>query len=104
MRVPRPMICLNSVIELMRLSSTMRWQVCASTPVDMLRGGGNDREGGFGIDEIVELCLAFIVVAGDAHHVALIGGGEVGIGVDQCLAHAFGVVDVFTEHDGDRKS
>ena len=33
MRVPRPTICLNSVIELMRLSRTMRWQVCASTPV-----------------------------------------------------------------------
>ena len=29
------MICLNSVMDLMRLSSTIRWQVCASTPVDI---------------------------------------------------------------------
>jgi hypothetical protein len=33
MRVPRPMICLNSVIDWMRWSSTMSLQVCASTPV-----------------------------------------------------------------------
>ena len=31
--MPRPMICLNSVSDLMRWSSTIRWQVCASTPV-----------------------------------------------------------------------
>ncbi len=35
MRVPRPMICLNSVMDLICLSSTIRWQVWASTPVDM---------------------------------------------------------------------
>ena len=33
MRVPRPMICLNSVIDWMRWSSTMTLQVWASTPV-----------------------------------------------------------------------
>ena len=35
MRVPRPMICLNSVMDWMRLSSTMSLQVWASTPVLM---------------------------------------------------------------------
>ncbi|MCY1535139.1 hypothetical protein D9M68_705310 [compost metagenome] len=34
-RVPRPMICLNRVIDLMPWSSTMSLQVCASTPVLM---------------------------------------------------------------------
>ncbi len=33
MRVPRPMICLNSVIDWMRWSSTISLQVWASTPV-----------------------------------------------------------------------
>ncbi|MOA54660.1 hypothetical protein D3C78_1783210 [compost metagenome] len=33
MRVPRPMICLNSVIDLMCWSRTISLQVCASTPV-----------------------------------------------------------------------
>ena len=33
MRVPRPMICLNSVIDLMVWSSTISLQVWASTPV-----------------------------------------------------------------------
>jgi hypothetical protein len=33
MRVPRPTICLNSIIDSMRWSSTMSLQVLASTPV-----------------------------------------------------------------------
>ena len=33
MRVPRPMICLNSVIDLISLSSTISLQVLQSTPV-----------------------------------------------------------------------
>jgi hypothetical protein len=35
MRVPRPIICLNSVMELMLRSRTTSLQVLASTPVDM---------------------------------------------------------------------
>ena len=101
MRVPRPMICLNSVIESMRRSSTIRWQVWASTPVviscEVLAMTGI---GGFGVDEVVELGLALVVVAGDAHDVLAVGGGEVGIGVDQGLPHALGVVDVLAEDDG----
>ena len=31
--MPRPMICLNSVIDWIGWSSTMSLQVCASTPV-----------------------------------------------------------------------
>ena len=36
-RVPRPMICLNSLMELMTLSSTIRRQVLQSTPVVIRR-------------------------------------------------------------------
>ena len=57
-------------------------------------------KGGFRVDEVVELRLALVVVAGDAHDVLAVGGGEVGVGVDQGLAHALGVVDVFAEDDG----
>ena len=101
MRVPRPMICLNSVIELMRLSSTISWQVCASTPVviscDVVAMTGIGR---FGVDEVVELRLALVVVAGDPHDVLAVGGGEVRVGVDQRLPHPLGVVDVLAEDDG----
>jgi hypothetical protein len=65
-----------------------------------LGGGGDHRVGLFGVDEVVELALAFGVVAGDLHHVFGLGGADVGVGVAQRLAHAGGVVDVFAEHDG----
>src|SRR5690606_984950 len=65
-----------------------------------LGGGGDDRVGGLGVDEVVELGLAHVVVAGDAHDVFGVGGGEVGVGVDEGLSHAFGVVDIFAEDDG----
>ena len=65
-----------------------------------LRGRGNDREGGFRIDEVVELRLAFVVVAGDAHDVLAVGGSQVRVGIDQRLTHALGVVDVLAEDDG----
>ena len=56
--------------------------------------------GRFRVDEVVELGLALVVVAGDAHDVFAVGGGEIGIGVDHRLPHALGVVDVFAEDDG----
>ena len=43
--------------------------------------------------------LPFVVVAGDPHDVLAVGGGEVGVGVDQRLPHALGVVDVLAEDD-----
>lgn len=33
-RVPRPMICLNSVMELIHLSMTMSFTILQSTPVE----------------------------------------------------------------------
>ena len=52
------------------------------------------------VDEVVEFELAFGVVAGDLHHVLGVPGGEIGIVVDQHLAHARGVVDVFAKNNG----
>ena len=94
------MICLNSVIDLMRLSSTIRRHVWASTPVLIkLRGAGNHRVGRLGVDEVVELGLALVVVARDPHDVPAVGGCEIGVGVDHGLAHALSVVDVLAEDD-----
>ena len=53
-----------------------------------------------GIDEVVELRLAFLIVAGDAHDVLAVGCGEVGIRINHRLPHPLGVVDVLTENDG----
>ena len=63
---------------------------------------GRDDDGVFrlGIDEVAELGLAFGVVAGDAHHVAVVLLHEIGVLVDQGLPHARGVLGVHAEDDG----
>ena len=63
--------------------------------------GGRAYDGisGFWINEVIELGLALVVVASDAHDVFRVGGGEVGVGVDHGLAHAFGVVDILAKDD-----
>src|SRR3546814_17843404 len=43
---------------------------------------------------------ALLVVAGDAHDVLAVGGGEVGVGIDQRLTHALGMVGGLAEDDG----
>jgi hypothetical protein len=65
-----------------------------------LRGGGDDRVALFGVDEVVELGLALVVVAGDAHDVLAVLGFGGRVLVHQGLAHALGVVDVLAEDDG----
>ena len=54
----------------------------------------------FRVDEVAELGLALGVVAGDAHDVAVVLGDEVGVLVDERLAHAGGVLCVDAEDDG----
>ena len=39
----------------------------------------NHRISGFRVDEIIELRLALVIVAGDAHDVFRVGGGKVGV-------------------------
>ena len=65
-----------------------------------LRSRGDDRECRFRIDEVVELRFALFVVACDAHDVFVVGSGKVGIGIDQCLPHPLGMIDVFAKDDG----
>ena len=63
-------------------------------------GGGRDhRHRLLWVDEIIELCLALSVVAGDLHDVVRLGLADVRIGVAQRLPHTRGVVDVLAEHD-----
>ena len=55
---------------------------------------------GFGIDKVIELGFAFIVVAGDAHDVFCIGRCKVRVGVYHCLTHSLGMIDIFAKDDG----
>ena len=63
-------------------------------------GGGDDRVAGFRVDEVVQLGFAFLIVTSYAHDVLAALGNALWVEVDQCLAHALGVVDVVAEDDG----
>src|SRR5690606_25112616 len=65
-----------------------------------LGSGRDDGVFAFREDEVVQLHLAFFIVAGDAHDIAVVLRHQVGVFVDQRLAHAFGMVDVVAEDDG----
>jgi hypothetical protein len=52
------------------------------------------------VDEVAELRLAFRVVAGDPHDVALVSGDQIGVLVDQRLAHPRRVFLIDAEDDG----
>jgi hypothetical protein len=64
--------------------------------------GGGDKDGvfGLGVDEVAELIAAFLIVACDAHDVAGVFFDEVGVLIDQRLAHTGGVLGVDAEDDG----
>ena len=64
------------------------------------RGGDDHRIFRFRVDEVAELRLAFVVVAGDAHDVAVVLGDEVGVLVDERLPHPRGVLGIDAEDDG----
>ena len=99
--MPRPTICLNSVIEPTARSRTMRRQVWASTPVESSRDVVT-RTGYFasGIDEVAELGLPLGVAAGNAHDVAVILVAQILVLVDERLPHARGVFFVHAKDDG----
>ena len=63
-------------------------------------GAGYDWIARLGVDEVVELRLAFVVVASDTHHIFAVGSGEVRVGIHERLTHPLGVVDIFAEDDG----
>ena len=65
-----------------------------------LGGDRNYRIPGLGENEVVELCLAFFIVAGNPHDVLGILSNQIAIFIDQCLAHPLGVVDVIAKDDG----
>ncbi len=72
--------------------------LCIHTGGHKLRSRRDHREGGFGIDEVIELGFALVGVAGDAHDVLAVGGRKIRVRVNQCLAHALSVINVFAEH------
>ena len=55
------------------------------------RGSDDDGNTGLGVDKVAELLFAFGIVSGDAHHVARVFLHQVGVFVDEGLAHAGGV-------------
>ena len=67
---------------------------------EQARGGDDDRVLRLRVDEVAELGAAFGIVAGDAHDVALVLLDQVGVLVDERLAHAGGVFGVHAEDDG----
>ena len=67
---------------------------------EQARGGDEDRVLGLRVDEVAELGAALGIVAGDAHDVAGVLLDEVGVLVDEGLAHAGGVFGVHAEDDG----
>ena len=64
------------------------------------RGGDQHGVSGFRVDEVAELRLPFGIAAGDAHDVAVVTVHEVGVLVDEGLAHACGVLPIHAENDG----
>ncbi|MNE34618.1 hypothetical protein D3C80_1283470 [compost metagenome] len=65
-----------------------------------LAGGGDDRVALFRVDEVIQLGLAFLIIAGDAHDVLAVLCHALGVEVDQGLAHTLGVIDIVAEDDG----
>ena len=64
------------------------------------RCGDQHGVSGFRVDEVAELRLPFGIAAGDAHDVAVVTVHEVGVLVDEGLAHAGGVLPIHVENDG----
>ena len=64
------------------------------------RRGDQDGEFRFRVDEVAEFVLPLGIPTGDAHDVAAVAGHEVGVLVDQRLAHARGVFLIDAEDDG----
>ena len=99
-RVPRPRICLNSVIEPNRSvedDEPTRLRIDSSRQEPRRRH--EDRELRLRVDEVAELVLTFRVVAGDPHDVPAVLGEEVWVLVDERLSHPSGVFLVDTEED-----
>jgi hypothetical protein len=63
------------------------------------RGCNNDRVLRFGVNEVIELGLAFVVVARDPHHILAVLRAKVAIFVDESLAHSLGMIDVLAKDD-----
>ena len=54
----------------------------------------------FGVDEVIQLRLAQVVITSDFHYVLVVFGHLFRVQVDQCPAHPFGMVNVVTEDNG----
>ena len=55
--------------------------------------GDQHRVGRFRVKEVTKLILAFLVIAGNAHDVAVVLFNQIGVFIDQRLAHTRGVVN-----------
>ena len=74
--------------------------LCIDASGHQFGGSCNDRIGLFRVDEVVELGLAKVIIAGDFHHIALIFKHLLGVEVCQRPSHPVGMIDVVAEHDG----
>src|SRR6266446_9002903 len=74
--------------------------LCINPGGEQARGGDDDRVGRLRVNKVAELCGAFSIVAGDAHDVARVLPGEVGVLIEQGLTHARGMFGIYTENYG----
>ena len=65
-----------------------------------LGGGGDNRILFFGINKVIQLGFANVVIAGDFHHVLVVLFDLFRVEIDQRTAHPLRVIDVVTEDDG----
>jgi hypothetical protein len=92
---------LNSVIEPTSRSSTIkRPGLGVYAGREKPRCGDQHGIGGFRVDEVAELILTVLIVASDAHNVAMVFSDEIAIFVDERLPHPRSVFLIDAKHDG----
>ncbi|VXG75735.1 hypothetical protein CDS [Salmonella enterica subsp. enterica serovar Derby] len=74
--------------------------LCVDAGGHQLGGGGDNRIGFFGVNKVIQLCFADVVIAGDFHHILVVLLDLFRVEIDQRAAHPLRVIDVVTEDDG----
>ena len=99
--MPRPMICLNSVMELMTRARTMFLQVDVHAGGEQLRGCEDGRSAWSRAPEAVEMAAPDVAfVGGDADNIIRVLLHQIGVEIVQRVAHLVGVFLVDAEDDG----
>ncbi|GAR76271.1 hypothetical protein NGUA18_04194 [Salmonella enterica] len=74
--------------------------LCVDAGGHQLGGGGDNRILFFGVNKVIQLGFANVVIAGDFHHILVVLLDLFRVEIDQRAAHPLCVIDVVTEDDG----